>query len=362
MPLDERRIASGSPLTIMFTGAGAPQTPTLIRHLRDNGESPVRLVALDMNPEAVGRFMADAFYRIPPAGAEGYRDRILALVERERPDVFLNVSGSDVPEIARFRDRIEALGTPVMCADSETIDLVNDKYRLYQTFRDDPEVPVPAYTWPRDLEAFVKAAHDLGYPQRDVCFKPHVSKGSRGFRILSARFDRRDLLLNHKPVSRYMTLQDFISIFRDAEDFPRLMVMEMAEGEEVDAMTIGWQGEALLSTVKSRESNRWGVIDLGAHVERPQIVASIEAIVRRVPLRFNNSIQFIGGKLIEINPRTSTFIYQDDLNEPWLAIKLAAGLIGPEEVRAHQKNVRFGRRMVRYMDQIFFDPDGPPCD
>ena len=57
-------------LTILMTAAGAPQTPTLIRHLRENGEYPLRIVSLDMNPEAVGRFLSDAFHVIPPAGAE----------------------------------------------------------------------------------------------------------------------------------------------------------------------------------------------------------------------------------------------------------------------------------------------------
>lgn len=96
------------------------------------------------------------------------------------------------------------------------------------------------------------------------------------------------------------------------------------------------------------------MIDIGEHIDRPQTVRSIEAIVRRVPLKFNNSIQFIGGKLIEVNPRPSTFIFQDDLNEPWLAIKLGLGLIAPEEVRRQQSNVR----MVRFMDQVFFEKEG----
>lgn len=348
-----------SKFRILITAAGAPQSPTLIRQLRNNPDgTPVRIVSLDMNPEAVGRFLSDGFYRIPQAGSEGYCERIREIVERERPDAFLNVSGNDVPYIAEMREDLESLGTRVMCCDSAVIDLVNNKYRLFETFRDDPDVPVPEFHWPRTLDEFVEIARRMGYPEREICFKPHVSKGSRGFRILSERFDRRDLLLNHKPISRYMTLDDFVSIFREHREFPDLMLMELVTGEEIDAMTIGWEGEALLTTCKSRESNRWGVIDLGAHVDRPDIVRSVQAICRRVPLRYNVSIQFIGGKIIEINPRTSTFIYQDDLNEPWLAIQLALGRITPDEVRAHQAKVRMGRRMVRYMDQIFFEPDG----
>jgi len=66
-------------------------------------------------------------------------------------------------------------------------------------------------------------------------------------------------------------------------------------------------------------------------------------------------LQFIGGKLIEINPRVSTFIYQDDLIMPYLAIKLALGEMTEEEVREQQGKVKIGRRFVRYMDQVFYD-------
>jgi len=345
-------------VSILMTAAGAPQSPTLIRHLRENGETKVRIISMDMNGEAVGRFMSDSFHQIPAAGSTGYRQAIFDILAREKPDALLNVSGHDVWPIAKMKQEIEAMGVKVICSDPEDIELVNNKYRLFQSFQNNKDVPVPAFSWPRTVDEFVAQAEALGYPHRDVCFKPHVSKGSRGFRILSEKFDRRDLLLNHKPISRYMALDDFVSIFRDSDSLPDLMLMEVAEGEEHDAMTIGWEGEALLTTIKSRESNRWGVIDLGAHIDRPATVRSVAAIVKKIPLKFNFSIQFIGGKLIEINPRTSTFIYQDDLNEPWLAIKLALGMITPDEVKGFQSKVRMGRRMVRYMDQIFFEPDG----
>jgi len=172
-------------ITILMTAAGAPQTPTLIRHLRANGDAPVRLVALDMNPEVAGRFLADAFHVIPEAGAEGYRERIFEILDKERPDAFLNVSGNDVPHIARMKNEIEAMGVRVLCSDAEHIDLVNDKYRLFETFRDDPDVPVPEYAWPRTLDEFVETARAMGYPKRDSCFRPHVSKFSRVFRRLS---------------------------------------------------------------------------------------------------------------------------------------------------------------------------------
>ena len=40
---------------------------------------------------------------------------------------------------------------------------------------------------------------------------------------------------------------------------------------------------------------------------------------------------------------------------PWLGIKLAMGEITEEQVRGEQGKVKYGRRMTRYMDQVFHD-------
>lgn len=341
-----------------MTGAGAPQATALIRHLKENGEKSVRIVALDMDKEAVGRFFADSFHTIPPAGKEGYKEGLFSVLQKEKPDALLNVSGADVRFIAPMAPEIETLGIKCICSNAEAVRIADNKYELYQLAETLADVETPEYRSPNSLEEFVNAAHEMGYPERDLCFKPHIGKGSRGFRVLTERFDRRDLLLNHKPTARYMSLAEFESIFSESNDFPDLLLMEMAEGEEIDAMTIAYKGEALLTTCKTRESHRWGVIDRGEHVHRPVVEKAVEAIVRAIPLGFNNSLQFIDNKVIEINPRTSTFIYQDDLNEPWLAVKLGLGLITPDELRAYRKNIKMGRRMVRYMDQVFFEPGG----
>ena len=349
---------SASPLSILITAAGAPQGATLIRHLKENGEREVRIIGLDMDGEASGRFLADAFYRIPPAGSDGHKEAILEVVRRDAPDALLNVSGMDVPHIARFRDEIEDLGTKVIVSDPEAIEIANNKSRLYTTVGELGPDFVPSFRTPASLEEFVAMAAEMGYPEREVCFKPHIGKGSRGFRILSERFDRRDLLLNHKPTARYMTLDEFVAIFGDGADFPALLLMEVLEGEECDVMTIAYDGEALLTTTKSRESHRWGVIDKGELIDRPALIEKTQAIIACVPLAYNISLQFIDGRLIEINPRTSTFIFDRDFNEPWLAVKLGLGLISPDDVRAYQARIPLGRRMVRYMDQVFFDAQG----
>jgi len=341
-------------IKVLLTATGAPGCSTLIRKLKNNGERELEIIATDMNREVIGAFWADKFYAVPPADSPEYISSIEEIIKKEQPDVFFPVSSAEVLPVAKNKLLFENLGTKVMVSDPEPIEIAMNKYKLYSLLKD-YDIPVPEFYYPRNLDEFIQMAKELGYPKRKVCFKPHISKGSRGFRILDESISRKDLLLKYKPESRYMSLREFIEIFEKEEDFPDLILMEVVEGPEYDAMTLCYHGEALLTTVKTREQSRWGIITLGELVNNPEIVELVRKIISVVPLSYNIGLQFITNKLIEINPRTSTFIYQSDLNEPYLAIKLCLGEITPEEIKSYQNKIRYGRRMLRYMDQIFWD-------
>jgi carbamoyl-phosphate synthase large subunit len=344
-----------NPIKILVTACGCPGASTLLRMLRNNGERNVTLIGVDMDPDAVGRFMTDTFYIVPPAATEEtYVSRMLEIVEKEQPDVLFPESSFEVPVLARHRAAFEALGTKVVVSSPESIVLANNKFEMYEALSRATDLPLPAYHWPKNLDEFVEAAQELGYPQEAVCFKPHVAKGSRGFRIMDASVSRRDLLMNYKPNSRYMSLDEFITIFEDEPDFPDFLVMEYLPGQEVTTDSLCLEGEKLLTTVKTVEQARWGVIVRGELVRRPDLVAQTREILRVIPLSYNVNLQFIGKKLIEINPRVSTFIYQVDLIAPYLAIKLALGELDADGVRSYEDRITYGRRMVRYMDQVFY--------
>ncbi|TML02353.1 MAG: hypothetical protein E6G36_12010 [Actinobacteria bacterium] len=59
--------------------------------------------------------------------------------------------------------------------------------------------------------------------------------------------------------------------------------------------------------------------------------------------------------MIEINPRISTIVYQEDLNLPYLGVKSALGEITPEELGLLGARVRPTRRALRYFDQVEWD-------
>lgn len=345
-------------LKVIVTAAGCPGASTFIHQLKQQvKERTIEIIAVDMDPQAIGRFISDQFHVIPAATDPSYIPAIKELILQEQPDIFYCVSSYEVPVVSKHKESLEALGTKVIVGNHDTAQLAGNKYTLYEALKDVDGIKIPRYYAPKNLEDFIACAKKLGYPEKRVCFKPHFSKGSRGFRIIDDRISRKDLLLNYKPVSTYMSMAEFISIFENETLFPDFLIMEVVEGVEHDVMTISMDGEVLLTTCKTREANRGGVITKGELVYEPQIMEYCQKIIEKIPLTYNSCFQFIDGYLIEINTRVSTYIYQEDLIEPYITIKLALGEYSKDDVRALQEKVQYGRRMLRYFDQVFYHKD-----
>jgi carbamoyl-phosphate synthase large subunit len=342
------------PLKLVLTAAGCPGASTLIRMLKGNGEREIAVHGVDVRDEAIGRFLCDSFERVPPGPSDEYPGALEEVVARERPEVLFVQSSAEVGPVAAHRHRFERHGARVLVASSQAIAVCSDKAAMAAAL-DGLPVPQPRTLLPESLDEFVAGCRTLGYPGVPVCFKPPVAKGSRGFRILSADVDRVRQLLHARPLSRFMTLEEFAELFRDVEPFPRLMLMEYLDGPEHTVDALAHDGELLLHQTKTRELVETGVAMAFRTVERPNLVESARHACRALGLDWFVNVQFIGDALLEINPRVSTFVYQEDFILPYLGIKYALGELDAAGLEAAQARVRTSRRTVRYYDQVFWD-------
>ncbi len=344
------------PITVLLTSSGCPGASTCIRYLQGIKERRVRVVGVDANEESIGRFLADDFRKVPLATDPTYSDALLAYAIEQDVDCIHISSSYEIEILSANRKKFEDKGIAVLASSIEALNVANNKRLLYELFRDDPNVKVPLFTVVNTLEEFISATKTMGYPEKKLCFKPPYSKGSRGFRYLASNISRADLLMNYKPDSKIITLEEMVDIFENEDEFPELLLMEAVEGEEIDSMVLALEGDPLIITHKTREQERGGVIVSGGHCQRLEIDRSIKAILSKIPLTYNFGIQFKGGALMEINPRLSTFIYTESWVEPYFAVKLALGEYSPEDLSALQSQLPMNLRMIRYFDQCFFAP------
>jgi carbamoyl-phosphate synthase large subunit len=335
--------------TILVTASGAPGAARLLRGLRENGERDVRLVGVDMSDRSIGRFLCDAFHIVPAGADPGYADAILDVVEREGVDVVLPESSHDLPHLAAARERFPV---PVLVSGPETVRRSNDKAETYELLHR-IGVPAPAFRRVTGAAGVEAAARELGYPERPVCFKPVFSSGSRGFRILDPTVDRAHQLLYERPGAVAMRLEEAVELL--PEDGADLLVMELATGGErtVDGLADGRR--IVLGHPKTREAMRAGLAMYFETLDAPDLMELSEKIVEELEIEWFFNIQLVGDYVIEVNPRISTIVYQEDLNLPWLAIKRALGEISDDELASLQARVRPGRTALRFFDQVEWD-------
>ncbi len=310
----------------------------------------MRLVGTDMGERAIGRQLCDAFHLVPAGSDPAFPDAVRDLVERERVDVVLPQSSFDLEGLAAHRDDFPA---PVLVSAPDTIRRSNDKAECYELLHR-IGVPAPAFRRVRGAPAVEAAARELGYPDRPVCFKPVFSSGSRGFRILDPTVDRARQLLEERPGSVSMRLEEAVELL-PAEGGPDLLVMELATGGErtIDGIADGWR--VVLGHPKTREAMRAGLAMYFVTLAGDGLMAIADRIVAELGIEHFFNIQLVGELVIEVNPRISTVVYQDDLNLPYLGVKRALGELSDEALAALASRVRPGRTALRYFDQVEWD-------
>jgi carbamoyl-phosphate synthase large subunit len=338
------------PVTVLVSASGAPGTAALLRALRENGERDVRLVGTDMSERSVGRHLCDAFHVVPAGSAPGFAEAILEVVAREEVDVLLPQSSFDLQGLADHRDRFDV---PVLVSPPEAIQRSNDKAECYALLHR-IGVPAPDFRRVRGAAQVDAAARELGYPERPVCFKPVFSSGSRGFRVLDPDVDRAHQLLYERPGAVAMRLEEAVELLPD-EGGPDLLVMELARGAERTIDGIADGRRVVLGYPKTREAIRAGLAMFFVTLEVTALMEIADRIVAELGIEWFFNIQLVGDHVIEINPRISTVVGQEDLNLRYLGVKRALGEISDEELAVLQGRVRPGRKALRYFDQVEWD-------
>ncbi len=337
-----------------MTGGGAPGAAGILRCLQQN--KSFHVIAADANPGAVGRYLNSEFETIPFAADSSFVDAMLSLCRKRNIHVVLPLVTKELIPLSQHTKEFELAGAKLLISPTASLEIANNKSRLYE-FLQWRGIAVPEFRVIETVEQFKVAVDELGYPEKQVCFKPSVSNGSRGFRIVSQDMNELDLLFNHKPTSTYISLQDAIRILT-AGIFPELLVSEYLPGEEYSVDCLAKHGEPVLIIPRLRKKMINGISVEGEFVMDAPIIAYCRKIIKELQLHGNIGIQvkrsFAGEFLIlEINPRvqgTISAALGAGVNLPELAVKQELGLtIAPAELE-----VKWGTKFSRYWEEVFY--------
>jgi len=265
--------------TVILTGAGGAAIPGLIERLRDKG---YRVLAADMDPCAVGLYLAEAGFIIPPGGSPEFLPVLREICSQEKVDVVVPL----VDEELLSSLELEREGIMVMLPRREFVATCLDKFHLMQQLQA-VGVPVP------ETRLVSSGWSGLRFP---IVVKPRKGRGSRGLGIVGSEAE----LLSFLEVSSFA--------------YDELLLQTYIEGPEFTVSVVVWRDGELQAVVPKEIILKKGITRLA--VTRRN--AKIEALCREIQARlradgpFNVQLRLdvgTGDPLpFEINPRFSTTV------------------------------------------------------
>ena len=337
-----------------MTGAGAPGAAGIIKCLQQDPN--IRLTVADASENAVGRYLATSFVQIPKGEDPYFIDALLEVCREKQIQIIVPLVTKELFPLSQHKGRFEEAGIRVLVSSKEAIDLSNNKSACYQ-FLQKQNIPVPKHFIVNTSEEFIHAAFELGHPQKPFSFKPSISNGSRGFRIVSDSIDESDLLFNHKPYNSWITYPHALKILQ-SKPFPQLLVSEYLRGDEYSVDCLANQGKAVLVVPRMRKKMINGISVEGEFIQNEEVINYCTQIIETIGLHGNIGIQVKyseGGEplLLEVNPRVQGTIVAAlgaGVNLPLLAVKQELNY----SINAHEMNVVWGTKFSRHWSEVFY--------
>ena len=244
----------------------------------------------------------------------------------------------------------------MLVSDAPSLEIAINKSSLYE-FLQWRAIDVPAFRIVATIEKFRQAVSELGYPEKKVCFKPSVSNGSRGFRIIRNDIDDLHLLFNEKPNSTYISFEEAARILLSGT-FPELLVTEYLPGEEYSVDCLVDHGRPVLIVPRLRKKMVNGISVEGEFIHEESIINYCDKVLKALHLHGNIGLQVkksSAGKflILEINPRVQGTIvaaFGAGVNLPVLALKQELKLpVKPEELQ-----VKWGTKFSRFWEEVYY--------
>ena len=293
-------------LNILITGGGSPGIAGTIYSLRNNYDKrKVRIISTDMNPEAVGKFLSDKFYAIPPAIQErNYLEKLCDICSIEKVQILIPQNTAELLILASNKEMFRKLGTKILVSGNKAITIANNKYELMKTCTEN-NIPTAKFYKINNYEDLEKIALKLGWPGNPIVVKPPISNGMRGVRIINEKTKYKENFYKEKPTSLFTKMTNLKEVL--GEKFPELIVMEYLPGLEY-SVDVFRDKKKCIVIPRKRDSIRSGITFNGSLEKNKLIIEYSKKLSHILNLKGCFGFQFIVDdkgipKILESNPR-----------------------------------------------------------
>jgi len=294
-------------LNVLVTGGGAPGISGTIHALRFNGENrEIKIVTIDARNDVVGKYLSDAFYKVPKAKDPEYINAVMRICEFEKIDVILPQVTMELQKFSDHKREFLSKGVKVVVVDSEAMKVSNDKYELMRIFSGlgYKQGKFELISSKSQLRDFAKKCE---YPSKKFVVKPTVSNGMRGLRIVDSEKLNLKAFLNEKPSGEKATLDEISDLFDDGD--LQLVGMEYFPGKEytVDVYRSPLSRKTVVIP-RSRDVIRTGITFEGKLIKNGTIIEMSQKLSEALGMNYSFGFQYKMDQygnphLLECNPR-----------------------------------------------------------
>lgn len=243
---------------ILIAGAGgAPSEGVIFSLLKAGGDT---VIGMGSEPTDLVLSAAERKLYVPYANAPEYRDRLVALLNAEKPDLVHFQNDLEIWHASKLRADILATGTRLFMPEHDVIDTCVHKYKSYLAFQRGG-VPVPRNLMVNDEADLRTAFAELGGKDGKIWLRASSIGGGGKGSIPTADFALAKAWIDH-----YKGWGDFVAA-------------EMLTPDTITWLSIWHQGELVVA--QSRERRGWthgnrsisgvtGVTKVGVTCDNPQ--------------------------------------------------------------------------------------------
>ena len=244
---------------ILVAGAGGAPSEGVVHSLRKNPNNYV--IGMGSEPTDLILSKAHKKYYIPYANTSEYKDKLLSILNSEKPDLVHFQNDLEIYHASLIREDIEATGTKIFMPEHSVIDTCVHKYKSYLAFKK-AGVVVPENIEINTEEDLKKAFNELGDTDGKIWLRDSgIGGGGKGA----------------LPTNDYALAKSWIDHYNGWGDF---IAAEMLTPNTVTWLSIWHEGELIVAQTRAREgwthgnraiSGVTGVTKVGVTISDEQI-------------------------------------------------------------------------------------------
>jgi carbamoyl-phosphate synthase large subunit len=217
---------------LLIAGAGGAPTEGVIFSLLKNPNNYV--IGMGSEPTDLILSKAHKKYYVPYANTAEYKDRLLSILNKEKPDLVHFQNDLEIYHASLIRNDIEATGTKIFMPEHSVIDICVHKYKSYLAFKK-AGVVVPENIVINTEDDLKKAFKELGDEQGKIWLRDSgIGGGGKGA----------------LPTSDYALAKSWIDHYKGWGEF---IAAQMLTPNTVTWLSIWHEGELVVAQARARQ-------------------------------------------------------------------------------------------------------------